>query len=204
MQETKVIYTVLTGGKDNLREQPKFKGWEYLAFTDREYDSKTWKVIQYPSEQTDLRRKSREPKIRPELYFNYDKSVYIDANIDLLVNPDEYIKEGIGLSSHPFWQCIYREASEIIKRGLDQPTNVQKSLELYKKIKYPPNNGFYANYIIARQRSKKIYQLDKMWQLRYNEGSVRDQMTLLYCMEVIGIKPYVLKPNIIKRHRHIR
>lgn len=49
MLNKKVIYTVITGGYDNLIEQPSVKGYDFVCFTDNpKLKSITWQIRPLP------------------------------------------------------------------------------------------------------------------------------------------------------------
>ena len=51
MKLRKVVYTVITGKYDNLRSQPRIKGWDYICFTDDpELKSEFWDICQVPAD----------------------------------------------------------------------------------------------------------------------------------------------------------
>ena len=82
-----VIYTVQTGGYDNV-QQPLVvdERFDYILFTDSA-DAKqkgVWQVRSIPYQNADLTRLSRYPKMHPnELLSDYAASLYIDANIQI-------------------------------------------------------------------------------------------------------------------------
>ena len=67
----KVIYTVITGGYDNLIEQPKIEGYDYICFTDNtNLKSDIWQIRDMPEGLSDLTtvKQQRNVKILAHKY----------------------------------------------------------------------------------------------------------------------------------------
>ncbi len=85
-----VIYTVITGGFDELKQPAVIDGrFDYVCFTDNDNgnirkDDGVWQVRFFDFQTANPRLKSRYPKVFPDkLLPGYDASLYIDGNIQI-------------------------------------------------------------------------------------------------------------------------
>ena len=99
----KVIYTAIIGGYDELIE-PSFKpkGWDFICFSDRPLKSKTWKVKDNLPLYEDNTRTARKHKLLAHRLFpNYDFSLWIDGNINVIGDVNELFLFWIMLITRP-------------------------------------------------------------------------------------------------------
>ena len=83
------IYTCIVGTYDNLMQpQVVYEDCDYICFSDDFYEDKigVWEIKPIPSAASgDKVRKSRYVKFKPhEVLENYEYSVWIDSNIQIL------------------------------------------------------------------------------------------------------------------------
>ena len=186
-----VVYTVQTGGYDRV-QQPLVidERFDYILFSDsdKEKEHGIWEVRQIPYSNEDLTRLSRYPKMHPhELLGDYEASLYIDANIQI-IGPNIYerfikcYKEGIewGGIKHPYRDCIYDEAYVIY--GLDTETKIFNWCHKLRTENYPRNYGLFENNIIYRLHNKSTLDVNIMWWSLYESYTRRDQLTLYYVL----------------------
>lgn len=187
----KTIYTCLTDNYDNIQEQLKYPGWHYVAYVDEPFESDTWDCRPIEFDHPDPTRRSRYHKIAapPE-----GISLYMDARMVLTENPDRYIKPGLGLRVHPYRNCVFDEAEEILKLKLDTEENVRKAMALYRD--FPKQAGLNENGLIARRGDYPL--LNMLWWQMYMLTSVRDQLTLKYCLWQLNISPYIIPRTVVK------
>ena len=140
-----VVYTVLTGDKENLRNPfpENFKNYERVCFTDNpNIKSKDWDVVLIDNYYLGSERESRRVKLRPhEFLENFDYSLYIDNTVSLKIDPLEilhkYATSSFVCFSHPFRDCIYEEGEEVIAVGYDDEIRVREQLDFYQSQGYP-------------------------------------------------------------------
>lgn len=169
-----VVYTVITGGFDTVR-QPKVidSRFDYVLFTDEVTNPKVgvWSVraIEYVCK--DSRKKSRFPKIRPELLLpEYYASLYIDGNISIT---SQFVYDRcIALASngvdwagikHQSRDCVYDEMNAIIGLGWVHDYKVLDWYKFLRKEKYPDHNGMFENNVIFRLHSQAVKRIDDIW-----------------------------------------
>lgn len=198
----KVIYTCITGNYDTLSE-PKFssKDWDFVCYTDtpESIKSNVWQVRTIPDSLTKLskQKKQRYIKINAHEFFpDYDISIYVDANVELLKNPDTFIstlKADIALPKHPTRNCIYKEVEACLKVKKDTPENMYPQIERYKEEGFPEDYGLTQNNIIIRRHNKKdCIKLMTSWWKEVEKGSYRDQLSFYYSLWKTGVKIDVL------------
>lgn len=200
----KVVYTVITAGKDKLNEINKHIRWKYLIYKHIKWDymcftddlSKNvfpWKKREISIFPLGARRSSRLPKILAhEFLKDYEYSIYIDGHIKLKADPDKLLKylgeNDIAFFKHPWRSCIYDEANAVIDQNRDQPQIVGNQMNMYLKEGYPKNNGLICGHVIVRRHNDKIAELNKLWCDIYSNYSQRDQLSFNYCAWKLGVK----------------
>ncbi|MBN2617984.1 MAG: DUF616 domain-containing protein [Spirochaetales bacterium] len=185
-----VVYTAIFGNYDKLKEL-KFnkKNIDYICFTnEKSLKSKTWEIrfiepnIQKENNSTIL---NRDIKINCNKYLkDYDKSIYIDGNIQVLNDLEDLFKyvENCPMAAlkHRTRECIYDEAYEcyrINKSGIEIINQVEK----YKLEGFPSKFGMSENCILIRNhKNPEIDLISKAWWDEFQSGVKRDQISLPY------------------------
>lgn len=189
-----VVYTVITGGFDTIRQpdviDPRF---DYILFTDSVTSSKlgVWSVREIGYDCKDLRKKSRYPKIHPELSLpEYEASLYIDGNIsvtsqfvyDRCVALAEEGVEWAGIK-HQGRKCLYDEINAIIGLGWVHDYEVLDWYRFLRKERYPEQDAMFENNIIFRIHSQTVDKIDDIWWRSIEKHKVkRDQFSLMYAI----------------------
>jgi len=149
------------------------------------------------------RMNAKLPKVLPHLYLpEHDYSIWIDANLELLVTNEEFI-EMMGdhecmVFKHPYRNTINEEINECVK--LDSKENVQK---------HRNKPGLLAACgIIARKNTETIKNLNCQWWSEICYGSTRDQLSFPYTLGTVAkyietewTKPFNSKYTKWNRHR---
>lgn len=201
------VITAITNSKDNLLEDPQnAKLADFVAFTDFEQASETWKIKKCPDLFTDARRNSRLPKILSHLYVDTEYSIYIDGNIRLLKTPQElietYLKDyDLAIFKHPIRDCIYDEAIICAKKGLDDPEKIIEQAKTYEDDGYARHKGLCECGIIIRRHTPKVKELNECWFSHYTRYSRRDQISFMKAVDEVGIPikiidlPFILRED---------
>jgi hypothetical protein len=197
------VYTSIFGGYDNLiDDQFQMDGVDFICFTDRNIESKTWKVVKSTPIYNDPNRNAKKYKILPHRYLNdYDWSIWIDGNIKIIsdIRPlcnNESYKVYDHMQVFDKRNCIYDEAEAILnfgkinskktpERGIknwkDNPELIVKQINRYMAEDYPKQNGLATNPIIIRNHNNSdvIKNMEDWWvEIKYN--SKRDQLSFNY------------------------
>ena len=206
-----VVYTCITNGYDDIYEiaTPGFinVAWDYVCFTDNEDHIRkgyigVWQMRPLAYSQSDATRNNRWHKMHPvELSPDYDESLYIDANIDILT--DWIFKEirqrdnECILPCHPIRDCIFEEYKFVMAQFLDDPKRLITELKLIKKSGMPQNYGMAENNILYRKHSSvAVRSIMKEWWDMVVKYSKRDQLCLMWLLwkRGINVKDYLI-PN---------
>lgn len=197
------VYTSIFGGYDDLvDDQFQMDGVDYICFTDRDIDSKTWEIVKSTPIYNDSNRNAKKYKILPHRYLkDYDWSVWIDGNIKVVSDirglcTDDPYKVYDHMQVFDKRNCIYEEARAILnfgkinsektpERGMknwkDNPNVIVNQMNRYMSEGYPANNGLATNPIIIRNHhdSDVIKNMEDWWtEIKYN--SKRDQLSFNY------------------------
>ena len=193
------IYTSVFGGYDNLLE-PLFipDNCDFFAITDLEIskDSK-WKKIDILPEMKNMNNieKNRYVKINPHKVFkNYDFSIYIDGNIQVVSDLTEYINllNEYGFATHMHHQrtCVYDELMAIEKSKKDTKENIKKHKKLLEETNMPKNYGLLqCNVLVREHNNPKCIKIMEEWWNEFSNFSKRDQISLPHVLFINNISP---------------
>lgn len=195
MLNKRVIYTCITGDYDDLINHNCINlNWDYICFTNNEelLNKKKvgmWTIRPLMFNKLDNQRNSRWHKLFPhKLFPNYNYSIWIDASINVLDNflferSEDLIrnKKVISQPIHSVRDCIYEEATEVIRANLDNKDIVQRQIELIEKDNYPENRGLKENTFIFRIHHNPLcIKIMEQWWWWLTHYSRRDQLSFNY------------------------
>ncbi len=184
------LYTVVTNNKDRHIEQ----FWPITRFTDA-YDKFK-----------DPRRNSRIQKILAHKYFDSEFTIYIDGNRKLLISPEEIVERymdgyDVAIFKHGLRDCIYDEAIEVAKLGLDDPEIIIEQAKYYEDHEYAKHKGLCEAGFIVRRNNARTQAMNEAWWADYCRFSRRDQLSLMPAIDKSGVRvnvidlPYTFLPN---------
>ena len=203
-----IIYTVITGAYDSIK-QPHVveEGVEYVLFTNNPEikDAGVWKVVQIPSEEWSGRTArennillSRKVKMLPHKYLpeGAEWSLYIDA--DMLIKGQltlllENLKEDnlFAACRHSYCGSVREEIEDLVAKGMVNETQVQQQWQRYVEWGFEDNLGISENgLLIRRHNDVRVVQLMELWREEYQNGCLRDQVSLMPCMYRTDFMPY--------------
>ena len=186
----KAIYSVITGGYDELPQAPSFVGWDVIMFTDKKHsNSKGWEIRQLPKHNDPLIQ-SRDIKIRPHIHVpEYDLVCYMDANQKLIKEPPNETM----WFRHQRRTNIFQEAEQIINNGRFPSDIVNSQIDYYKSNGYQ-DCGLYLNGFQVRDNNNKdIKRLNDVWYEETCRFTPRDQLSLPYAIWKTGISPHNIR-----------
>ena len=196
-----VVYTCLTGGYDSLGLLTYVSSdLDYICFTDsrdllqlKSYGA--WKILPIQFSDGTNQIINRWHKTHPHILFpNYDYSIYIDSNINILnsnVFSEIFNKRSmLVLPIHFEQQCIYEESKLVLKSKLATKDSINKIITLLKDNDFPKNYGMNENNLIYREHNNPevIRIMEEWWDLIYNYCN-RDQLSFAYILWKHNIKP---------------
>lgn len=183
------IYTAITGNYDELRT-PKYvsENCDYICFTDNiNLKSDFWEIRLMQDSELDPVRKARKHKVLPHMYLKeYDSSIWIDGNFDIVGDMNEVINKysnesGMLCIIHPQRNCVYEEAKACIELNKDSEDIINNQIEKYLADNYPKNNGMIASGVLYRKhRDAKLVKVMEAWWKEIYNRSRRDQLSFNY------------------------
>lgn len=199
----KVVYTCITDDYDDIEEIKGYKyinsEWDYICYTDnQDYINRgqvgIWQIRPLAYDKLDGTRNNRWHKINPhEILSDYDESLYIDANINILTDKIfreiDNLEKDLILSVHACNVCMYKEFIWAINDNVDNLELINKQLDLIKSENFPKNYGMPENNIIYRKHNKEhIVSLMKDWWYMLENYAKRDQLSFPYILWKHNIK----------------
>lgn len=200
-----VVYTAVAGGYDDLKTpQVLPQGWQLVAFSDTPAPpGSPWVHRPFDYFHISPTRMARYVKVHPHVYFpDVEWSIWIDAN--LLVRGDLSVflerlaaaEAPIGSFLHPHRADVYEEADEVVKRGLSDKATAREQVERYRGDGLRPGGGLYeTNVLVRRHRDPRVVRLMNRWWREIDNGSHRDQLSLPWACEQVGLAIAALAPR---------
>lgn len=186
-----LVYTVIFDGYDDLLEIDidfLSDNIDFICITDdAELCSESWdvKYVERPKG-LDGTLSNRKYKMMPHLFFDYEKSLYIDGNIKIVNNLEvlfeKYLSNNVlAIPFHPERNCLYDEADTCVKVGKSNVGDTEKLISKLINDGFPKNNGLYENNVIFRIHCNKVNTLMEVWYDFFcNNNIKRDQLSLSY------------------------
>lgn len=208
---------MITGNYDTIRPPiEKHPHWDFVLLKHK-YNSvhiDGWDRVIDIEDQDNMGMKylSRKPKILPHRYLDYDYTIYHDANMQLLIDPEELYKKygqyDVTVGKHPKTNCVYKEVRKVIRLKKDSSQNVNMLKDFLRRSGYPANNGMTSNGFLLRRNNDKVKRMMEEWWQMITKFSYRDQLSFMYVKEnrpEINIKitePFYKNRNIVKFNKH--
>ena len=194
------VYTCITNNYDKIYA-PYFSDTEFILFTDKINSNynQIWQQREIPDKVKSFKgnKINRYCKMHPfELLDNYDFSIYIDGNVQVISNISglcdiaKNSKCGIAMHQHPSRNCAYVEAKacEIYHRG--NVDKIKQQMKKYEKEGFPQNFGLCeATIIICDLKNPIAKKIMSDWYDEFcRSESERDQLALPYVIWKNGYK----------------
>lgn len=187
----KVVYTCIFGEYDTLRD-PQYVNpdWDYVCFTDQYFPTKVWQLRPIPKDalQEEKKKVQRKIKLLPNRYLkDYDLSIWIDGNLQLLVDPQKLVIENehkfLTTLAHPERVCLYDELDACERLKKDVPEKMKEIRNLLMKDRYPKKNGLAQTGVIIRDHNDDgVSSLCEHWWSYLKQYSHRDQTVFNYVL----------------------
>ena len=203
-----IIYTVITGNYDPIK-QPLVveEGVEYVLFTNNPgiVDAGLWKVVHIPSlnivgrtEKENNILLSRKVKMLPHKYLSEgaEWSIYIDADM-LIKEPLTKLLNDLredtlfAACRHSYCQSINEEINDLKAKGMVDATQIENQWQRYVGWGFEDNMGISENgLLIRRHNDARVTLLMELWWEEYQNGCLRDQVSLMPCLYRTGFMTY--------------
>ena len=198
------VLTALYGSEYSITEQNVFENVDYHAFVskDSKITSSSWVIHKinehYKEGDFQNRLNAKIFKILPFNFLNkYEYFIWIDNNIKLNEDPNDLIEKylnnfSLALVEHPKRTCVYQEIKEASLNNLDLQKKLEKQFKYYKQSNYPKHNGLYDCSFIMTVNNDTTKELGIHWWSEIEKFSSRDQISLPYILNKLGIEPYII------------
>ena len=213
MEAKKLIYSVCTDDYDEVRPAKKFKGWDYILYTDNpNIKAVGWQINLIPKTVNPCKQQ-RSIKILSHKIEGYDIKVYIDSNFEVVNNPDilieRYMKGNIMVSFHRDRKKITQEAKRIIELRKDSPEIVMPFVNrMFQIYEMPDDFGLWENGLIIRKSDPELEEFENLWWNLLVLGSHRDQLSMPFASFNTGVKiqgiDWRIMYSYFKKHQHLR
>lgn len=192
----KVVYSVIFGNYDEIKDFNKQKGYDFYLFTDNisniNYKKTNWQLLPIPDNIKKLNisiiKKQRYIKLFPHLYFkNYNLSIYIDATFIIKGDLNEFLLRIIspkyylyGLE-HPERNSIFKEFEAVSLYKKEKKNIITQLYKRYAKEKFPDNLGLIESCLLIRKHNNPdCINIMNLWYKEIIQYSHRDQLSFNY------------------------
>jgi hypothetical protein len=191
------VITNICGDKDYIIDDQVKGGATFTCFTDGELQSSTWNIKKAYDKFKDPRRNSRITKLMPHKYSDADIIITIDGNMRLLATPEEIVEKYLGdydmaVFKHGMRDCVYDEAIECAKLGLDDIELIIEQAKHYENQDFAKHKGLVQGCFIVRRNNRKVAMFNEFWWADYCRFSRRDQLSLMPAIEKSGIRVNII------------
>lgn len=207
------VYTAIFGGYDTAPVlnyiDPKLN---YILFTDSAafQAPAPWQVRVVPSAFEDPQVDARRVKVLAHQFLpEHDATVWIDGNfklekLDLALVEDILSRAPVALCKHQFRDCIYDEAVEILRRGIDASTPVVKQVQYFQARQFPAKFGLHAtSFLVRNHLDSDTIKMNMRWWEILSANSKRDQLSFDFVrweqsIDILPL-PFNLRENALYR-----
>lgn len=181
-----IVYTANINRFDEFYN-PKYQvpEYDYYYYTDVHYTESKWKFIKIDVT-GDERRVARYYKINSHELPEHDISVWIDSSFRINGEIKELVEwaaqrpEEVFTFGHPHRNCTYQEATACKRLKKDNDSIIDKQMHKYVKDMFPRNKGMFSTGIMIRKNTLHVHHFNKRWHQELKEGSLRDQLSIVY------------------------
>lgn len=181
------IYTALFGAYDKLIEPDhKYPNCDFICFTDQKHlKSDIWNIVHCEVDGTSGTHRNRRIKMLPHIYLKeYDRSLYIDANIEIIKNPYPICANLLQdfnfiIPKHFRRKCIYEEGFVLIRSNRVERIKLVKQTLRYLRNGYHSQTEMGENNVLLRNHHY-LSQFSEAWWNEFDSGVSRDQFSLAY------------------------
>lgn len=202
------IYTVITGNYDTIKQPLELTpGADYFLFTNNPHikEAGGWKVAHIPSLNIGSRSEkennillSRKVKMLAHEYLpqGYDVSVYVDADMLLKESLSELLdtmadNRLMAACRHSYCASVRQEINDLINKGMVDAHQVEQQWQRYVDWGFKDDVGISENGLLIRRHNEpSVIELMELWWDEYQQGCLRDQVSLMPCIHRMGFMPY--------------
>jgi hypothetical protein len=188
------VITSITNGKDKLREDQVTGDAKFICYSDDpNLKSDVWEIRPAYDKFKDPRRNSRIHKILIHKYSEADITIWVDGTMRFVIPPEEVVEkylEGYDMFmfKHGARDCIYDEAMEVAKLGLDDVELIIEQAKWYEDHDFPKHRGLLSGFFIVRRNNQKTKDLNEAWWADYTRFCRRDQISFMPAVDKSGVR----------------
>jgi len=173
--------------------------YDYVCFTDsadmiEKKQIGVWQILPLVFNKLDNTKNARWHKVHSHVLFpNYEKSIWIDSNSDILTSKlfqliENNVSKPLLVPLHFSRDCIYDECQTCIKCGKESEQNANAMQAFLKSHHMPKNYGLNeTNILIRNHLNPQIITLMEQWWGFIEKYSKRDQLSFSYVLYKNGI-----------------
>lgn len=199
-----IVYTCITGNKDNLVNVQPEPGVRYVCFTDQRRRHPVWEFVDVNFYgYCDPRRVARMYKILSHVWFPDEETIWVDGRIRLIRSPLDIASRYDGIvcaRPHHSRKCIYKEANEVKRINYDNHAIVDDHISRIRNRKYPPDNGLHETGVLLRRPGCE--EFNRLWWEQLSTGSKRDQLSFDFVAWKLGMTITKMDRNDVQVLRH--
>ena len=203
-----VVYTSIAGNRTKLVEAPAHKdNTRFVAITDDVPRAQElgWEAMELPKFTTypfyEPRRNAKVAKMLPSLFFDWDYTIYADANVRLNINPQVWIDKylagtDIAMYKHPERNCAYDEIGACGLGNKDLPGSLEETGNWLHNNMWKKNMGLWCGYLIIRRNTLAVQAFGLTWWELICKLSSRDQLTMPFALAKHKLVPATIPGQI--------
>lgn len=194
------VVTACVNGRDSLSDDHFVDGSRFIAYTDKTMRSALWEQRPACTHFHSPRRNSRIHKILIHQYVEAEYSLWIDANMKVLVPVARLVEEllnhhDIAIFKHRVRNCVYEEAEICRALGLDGRDLITEQAARYRADAFPAQSGLAEACMILRRHTPAVERFNNAWWSEYCRYSVRDQISLMIAAKKSGVDINLVTPT---------
>lgn len=147
------------------------------------------------------RKQARYCKANPHRLFPQEElSIWVDANVRLLIKPSEAISmwlkghSELAAFKHPDRNCLFDEGRACIRFGKDTKERITAQLAHYTHVGMPRRYGLASTRCLIRRNTTRVRTFNEAWWVELNSRSLRDQVSFPYICWKLGM-PWAVIPR---------
>lgn len=206
------LYLIVTNGYDTVIPLPEQfrRGIDCFLFTDdAELTCDGFTTVVIPKTDDPNRQQRALKLLIPEQLHEYDRVIYLDANIQVLRPLNQFLahhRGNISMMQHPKRICVYAEGFACIDLNKANPGDVKAQLKKYIDEGIKPGSGMYQTGMMIRDKNDEVANFCQIWHDELQQGTHRDQLSVIAARDRAGIKinaiPYNAFSQFFKIHPH--
>lgn len=207
-----VVYTAVFGEYDDLfmPSLEQAERCDFVIFTDRQEVPPPWRRGPVSYATPNRFKRNRFYKLLPHRLFpDYEWSLYLDGNVDLRMDPLEFLDRHSCRGSdflvfrHPWRASILEELAACIELRKDNAERMVRQVAGYLEDGFRHAFALTQNNIMLRRHNDPaLTALGEAWWAEVQSKSQRDQLSLSYVVEKTAYKGIALfdEGRLVARH----